>query len=183
MSDSTRTPDAPHLSRLPAPTRLLTTPLTRPPPLVLAALLVALFAGCGEDPPPLPDDVPTGEPAMEREEAYRGVALVASGWEPGWRMEIERGGSLTLTPVFGMDAIVMPAPEPDVDSASGVTTYGAEVDALEMEVHVLPEECQDARSLELFEVTVHVRLNGRELAGCGSWLVEIPEVDSVESVP
>jgi uncharacterized membrane protein len=119
---------------------------------------------------------------MEREEAYRGVALVASGWEPEWRMEIEHGGSLTLTPVFGMDAIVMPAPEPDV-SAAGVTTYDAEVDALEMEVHVLPQECQDARSLELFEVTVHVRLNGRELAGCGSWLAEIPEVDSVEPVP
>lgn len=141
----------------------------------VAPLFLMLFvAGCGEEsPPPPPEDVPPVASAPGDAETA-GMALVASGWEPPWRMEIAHGGELTLTPVFGMERIVASAPPPQRDEEVGITDYVADFDDFAIRVQVRDEECQDPRGVRLYEATVFVQLDGRELVGCGTWGVDEP---------
>lgn len=153
--------------------------------------ILLLLAGCPQaddpaDEPPEGDltangeavTADPGEPLEPREPTEdvgaRGLEFVASGVDPDWELEVERGGQLTLSPVFGMDAIEVPAPPPVHADETGITTYYEEMGELTLLVEIHDEECQDPRGLDLYEATVRIRVDDREMTGCGSWLLNEP---------
>ncbi len=146
----------------------------------LALLLVASAVGCRYDPAARPPAPATDAPATEAtappagspwdDAARRGVTFRALGQEPGWSVEIQPGRAIELTTDYGANRVSTPVPEPSTDPASGVTTYRARTEAHDLEIAIAKTSCTDVMSGETFEAQVTVRIDGRELRGCGRWL-------------
>lgn len=95
----------------------------------------------------------------------RGVTFRAVGQEPGWTLEIGRGGRLRFAPMEG-DAVEHPRPEVALDGRSTVYRVPSP-DGSAFVVTVAPGRCLDAMSGEAFEAAVTVEVGGQVLRGCG----------------
>lgn len=91
--------------------------------------------------------------------------FVARGNEPGWSLEIVPGDRMTLLADYGDKKIETPAPPALEDN--GAIVYHARTGKHELSVRIEPTPCTDDMSGQLFATTVVVRLDGRELRGCG----------------
>jgi heat shock protein HslJ len=94
----------------------------------------------------------------------------ARGNEPGWSVDIgER--EMTLLADYGERRVVAPTPAP---TRSGDTTrFAARAQGHEVLVTVVDRLCHDGMSGFAFPRTAVVRLDGRELLGCGGETVEV----------
>jgi heat shock protein HslJ len=101
-----------------------------------------------------------------------GIALPfrARGNEPGWSLDVgER--EMTLVADYGERRVVAPTPMP---TRSGDTTrWAARSAGHKVLVTVVDRLCHDGMSGFPFPRTVVVRLDGRELRGCGGESVEV----------
>lgn len=165
---SRRTPSARHY-RIASRARLLGIAV------VQASLIVA---GCAGTPAPEGDaeagDTATGSVVEGSSRPWdqaraRGAEFRAIGQEPGWSLEIDRGRSIRYTGDYGQVQLTMPAPEPTRDSVDAVT-YRVQAESRDLTVVIREEPCQDVMSGEAFTHAVTIRLDGRELAGCGRML-------------
>jgi uncharacterized membrane protein len=149
--------------------------LERPTHIVVMLSLVVALAGCAprSDPGPRADSsVPidgtpppgTSSVAPGHDGAAAAAPFRARGNEPGWSLEIG-AKEMTLLADYGELRLVGPAPAP---ASSGDTTrYAAEPQGHGIEITVLRRICHDGMSGFPYPSIVTVRLDGRELRGCG----------------
>ncbi len=106
--------------------------------------------------------------AIWEDAKLRGVDFRATGNEPGWFMEIAHDSILVVAD-YGELTLSFPTPTPIEDAAKRQTTF--ETASGEHSLLVLLEleerRCQDSMADEDYETTVTIRLDGRELRGCG----------------
>jgi uncharacterized membrane protein len=128
--------------------------------LVLALCPVSVHAG--------------GEPESEEELAarnvwhaakLRGVAFRAIGQEPGWLLEMTTGDSILLVTDTGQTRTEYPYVEPEVYQDLRKSVFSVRQD--EFKVTIEGIYCTDSMSGEIFEVSVFIELNGKQLKGCG----------------
>lgn len=102
-----------------------------------------------------------------RDETVEGLDFRAMGQEPGWYLEIDRGGTMLMVADYGERRVTVPRPEPIVDREARRVTYRAATDAHELEVGIRGTTCRDAMSGIPFPMTVVVHLDGHPYRGCG----------------
>jgi len=95
-----------------------------------------------------------------------GVEFRAIGQEPGWVLDLDQGHSMDYSGDYGATRIIVPAPEPARDTA-GAVTYQAQSEGRAVEVVIRQAPCADVMSGEEFTHTVTVRVDRREVTGCG----------------
>ena len=114
------------------------------------------------------------EPESEEEIAARdvwhaaklqGVAFRAIGQEPGWLLEMTTGEKILLVTDYGQTKTEYPYVEPEVFQDLGRSVFSVRPD--EFKVTIEGINCTDSMSGEIFEVSVIIDLNGKQLKGCG----------------
>ena len=117
----------------------------------------------------LADSVPVhpdfeGTPTSELPDSvfFRGL-----GQEPGWILNMVRGGRIHLVYAYGEEERHTALPEATTD-ASGVRTYRARTDTGSLVVRIVPERCYDAMSARPYATTVEIEVDGASLRGCGT---------------
>lgn len=131
-----------------------------------AALAAALaLAACA--PAPEPEAGPAPAPDPWAAALDRGVEFRAVGQEPGWTLELGAEGRLVYVGDYGETRFEAPLPAAERGAAAGTTRYTARADGRELVAVVREQPCSDTMSGEAFSHTVTVRLDGRELQGCG----------------
>jgi uncharacterized membrane protein len=113
-------------------------------------------------PAPLDTAMPPDWDAARRQ----GVDFRAVGQEPGWLLDVDDGRALRYLGDYGETRLTAPAPPPDV-AADGTRTWRARTGARALVVVARPTPCHDAMSGAAFTHTVTVRLDDREVRGCG----------------
>jgi len=98
---------------------------------------------------------------LERDQDFSGV-----GQEPGWWLEIQQGRKLRLLYAYGEKRVLLPA-VPHFRDSSGVVTYLAKTDSVDLRIVVTPANCADAMSGKPYPSAVRVTVNGETLRGCG----------------
>jgi uncharacterized membrane protein len=149
--------------------------LDRPTRIVVMLAVFTALAGCaprsdpgvrGDSSVPM-DGAPgpaTSSVAPGNDSAAAGAPFRARGNEPGWSLEIG-AKEMTLLADYGELRLVGPAPAP---ASSGDTTrYAAEPQGHVIEITVVRRTCHDGMSGFPYPSIVTVRLDGRELHGCG----------------
>ncbi len=96
-----------------------------------------------------------------------GVEFRAVGQEPGWALDLDQGHSLDYTGDYGNTRVIVPASEPSRDSVTGTVTYHAQSEGRAVEVIIRQAPCADVMSGEEYTHTVTVRVDQREVRGCG----------------
>ena len=99
-----------------------------------------------------------------------GVDFRATGNEPGWHMEITLGDEIVLVTDYGKSEYRFKTPEPDIDPTARKTTYRAEDRQHRLVVELEGKPCQNSMIDQSFEITVSVKLDERQLHGCGKAL-------------
>jgi heat shock protein HslJ/uncharacterized membrane protein len=94
----------------------------------------------------------------------------AVGQEPGWQLEIRQGAEMRFTFDYGKGSVVMPAARVSMDSNTGTRTYHSIAEANDLEVVIVPVQCNDSMSGRPYPATVTATLNGRSFRGCGEEL-------------
>jgi putative lipoprotein len=117
-------------------------------------------------PPPgtAPQDRP-GAPDPWADARARGIDFRAVGQEPGWYIEIDHESQLRLLYDYAEHEAVAAAPLPLV--TDNQTTYAAATRDHTVSVVSETRICRDAMSGAEYPATVTVRIDGRELHGCG----------------
>lgn len=95
-----------------------------------------------------------------------GIDFRAIGQEPGWLLEIDDGGRMTLQYDYGEQRADFATPAPDT-AREFTTVYEARAGQDTVRVTIQRAPCQDAMSGEPFPSRVTVVINGRTLEGCG----------------
>ena len=99
-------------------------------------------------------------------ELERNQDFTAVGQEPGWRLEIQQGKSFRLMYAYGEKRVTLPG-VPGIRDSSGIVTYHAKTDSVDLRVVVTPASCEDAMSGKPYPSTVSIVVNGETLKGCG----------------
>lgn len=102
--------------------------------------------------------------AVARRDAPPSAPFRARGNEPGWSLEISARG-MTLLADYGELRVAGPAPASE--SSGDTTRYAAQPQGHAIEITVVHRLCHDGMSGFAFPSIVTVRLDGRELHGCG----------------
>jgi uncharacterized membrane protein len=115
-----------------------------------------------------------GEPDSEEELAarnvwhaakLRGVAFRAIGQEPGWLLEMTTGDKILLVTDTGQTRTEYPYVEPEIFQEQRKSVFSVRPDELKVTIEGI--KCTDIMSGEEFEVSVFIKLNGKQLKGCG----------------
>lgn len=116
-----------------------------------------------------------GEVAATRWDEARllGADFRAIGQEPGWTLELGRLRGFRLT-LAGAEPIVAQLPERQEDPRTDTDSYQVSAGGHDVAVAIARETCRDAMSGERMMHAVTVRLDGRELRGCGRRLDVLP---------
>jgi putative lipoprotein len=101
------------------------------------------------------------------EAALLGVEFRAVGQEPGWTLELDQGRWLRFIGDYGKTHVLTPAPDAVRDTTLGTVTYTARTEAHTLVMVAQETPCRDAMSGDRLSHTVTVRVDGRELRGCG----------------
>lgn len=92
-----------------------------------------------------------------------GVHFRAIGQEPGWSLEI-RDDRIDLVLDYGRTKVSVPV---EMETGDRWTTYRSTDDEHDVTVVLRGTPCTDTMSGERFETTVGLRVDGRDLRGCG----------------
>jgi uncharacterized membrane protein len=162
--------------------------LVRPIRIVVMLVLLPALAGCAPRSEPAPradSSVPmdgashpaAASVAPSHDGAATAVPIRARGTEPGWALEIG-AKEMTLLADYGELRLVGPAPA--AATAGDTTRYSASPQGHVIEVTVVHRLCHDGMSGFPYPSIVTVRLDGRELHGCGG---ERMDADSSAAPP
>jgi heat shock protein HslJ len=122
-----------------------------------AGSAAAVAPAAAPSPAPAASATPAGSPGQP-------IALRAAGNEPGWRVDLT-ATELVLTTLDG--EIRAGAPTIDATSEPGAVTYVAAGEKGEITVKVVDQRCVDSMSGMPHPQQVRVRVDDRELSGCG----------------
>ncbi|MDF1504776.1 META domain-containing protein [Roseisolibacter sp. H3M3-2] len=133
------------------------------------ALSACALAACARRTPPAP---PTPDPLAEagswEDARARGVDFRAVGQEPGWLLDLDVEGEVRFFGDYGRTRVGARTPAPTREG--GTTTYRVAAAGGELSVALAPGDCRDVMSGEAYPYAVTVRLDGREVRGCGRML-------------
>lgn len=96
-----------------------------------------------------------------------GVDFRAVGNEPGWYLELKKGGNSVFVADYGQRRFEFATPAPMIDQQARVTTYRVQANEHEMTIVIQGQRCRDSMSGEPFETSVIVIFDHREYQGCG----------------
>jgi membrane-bound inhibitor of C-type lysozyme len=96
-----------------------------------------------------------------------GVDFRAVGNEPGWYLELKRGGNSLFVTDYGQRRYEFATPAPMIDQQGRVATYRVQANEHELTIVLKGQRCRDTMSGEPFETTATVILDHREYQGCG----------------
>ncbi len=105
--------------------------------------------------------------SLERDLEAEAVDFRGAGNEPGWVVEIDDGRRIRLQYDYGEAEVVVPAPAPDIDPATGAREYRPGDGPEDLRVRIAPEPCTDDMSGFAFPATFTVTLGERTFRGCG----------------
>jgi len=97
----------------------------------------------------------------------RDVEFRATGNEPGWFLEISAKKQIVLVTDYGQKRYAFPDAKAPSDPHAQCNVLHAVNDEHRLEVILESKPCMDTMSDEQFDTRVTVRLNDRELRGCG----------------
>lgn len=98
----------------------------------------------------------------------RGVDFRATGNEPGWHLEIQRGRQLLFVFDYGMQRVLVPDP---AEASTGSTrSFSGMSNARELQVQIVDQVCVDTMSGESFPAQVVVTFENTRYEGCGQSL-------------
>jgi uncharacterized lipoprotein YbaY/uncharacterized membrane protein len=102
----------------------------------------------------------------------RGVALRATGNEPGWFVEVGGGGKPAMRLVLDYgQRVLWVAQARRLPSEGGSAGFSGEADdGTEVELRVRGEPCRDDMSGHPFPETAELRVAGQAYRGCAAWL-------------
>jgi uncharacterized membrane protein len=103
----------------------------------------------------------------------RGVRFRGIGQEPGWIVDLlgaDGSERLELTADYGDLKLKFEPVNREENATPPRTFYRAKSGAHSIEVEIIPQPCSDAMSGQPYDHTVVVRLDARELRGCGKAL-------------
>ena len=117
-----------------------------------------------------------GQDPLEMEEAIanrdvwhaaklHGVSFRALGQEPPWTLEITDGEKIVLTMGYEQKSTVYPYVIPKVNQEQRRTIFS--VQGQDLEIIIEGKICTDIMSDEMFDVSVYITLQGKQLSGCG----------------
>lgn len=98
----------------------------------------------------------------------RGAIFRATGFEPGWHLEIF-SDSIRYVLDYGERSFATPTPDPETDREKGETVYQFESDITSGTIRIADEECTAPSGRE-FSSTVYLTVDGKEYRGCGRLL-------------
>jgi uncharacterized membrane protein len=103
------------------------------------------------------------------EAASRGIAFRAVGSEPGWFLEVGKGGSPSLraTLDYGDRQVIVAKARP-----AGLGFTGTAADGSTVVLEIQRTRCQDGMSGEAFEATARLVVADKTYRGCGAFLAE-----------
>ncbi len=145
-----------------------------PPARLLPTVTLLALLACAPDRPAPPAEAPApaagGEFSRAPWDASRaaGYTFRAVGQEPGWTVEIAPDAPLRALLDYGERELLLPVRSVTRDGPR--TTYHAASDDAELWVSVDATPCADAMSGEPMSHSVSVRVDSRELHGCGRQL-------------
>ena len=113
---------------------------------------------------------PSSGPWKEARE--RGVTFRATGNEPGWILEIVRGGETTLVTDYGESRYRFATPEPEMSGDR--IFYESHSEPVNIVIELARTPCRDGMSGFPFQATVRISVDGKDYRGCGNW---IPQSD------
>jgi uncharacterized membrane protein len=143
-------------------------------PTVALLVLLAACAPAAREPdtadgaaaPAVTPPVDTAMPPDWETARRQGVDFRAVGQEPGWLLDVDEGRTLRYVGDYGETRVAAHAPPPGIGT-DGTRTWRARAASRELVVVARPTPCHDAMSGAAFTHTVTVRLDGREVRGCG----------------
>ncbi len=100
----------------------------------------------------------------------RDVDFRATGNEPGWYLEVTASKQIVLVTDYGQNRYAFPAAQAPSDPHAQSNVLQAVNDGHRLEVILERKPCMDTMSDEQFDTRVTVRLDDRELHGCGKSL-------------
>lgn len=143
---------------------------------LLAAILMVLVTACGgtESESGGGIDTATSDTATQSASAgpwdearRRGVEFRAIGQEPGWSLGIDEDGMIEYAGDYGQTRVSVPTPEAVRDTVARSTTYTVRTASHNVAIAIREEPCSDVMSGEAFTHAVTVRVDGKEVRGCG----------------
>ena len=97
-----------------------------------------------------------------------GIEFRGFGQEPGWILDVDARNWVRWIGDYGATHLLATIEGATRDSAVGTLTYAVKVDGRrDLGVEIRPGTCRDAMSGEAFTHAVTVRVDGKELKGCG----------------
>lgn len=108
------------------------------------------------------------EEAAWQEARLQGATFRATGFEPGWHLEIFPD-SISYVLDYGKRSFSTPVSDPKADPQQGETIYQVEGDTHSGQIRIVDEECT-APSGKEFPNTVFLTMDGDEYRGCGKML-------------
>lgn len=97
--------------------------------------------------------------------ALLGIEFRALGQEPGWILDVHPERWIRYIGDYGETRMALPPVSPE--EAGDTLTYRTSTEEHTLTAVVRPVPCRDAMSGHAFSHTVTVRVDGRELEGCG----------------
>jgi len=108
--------------------------------------------------------IASGDPGVRQ---ARDVEFRATGNEPGWFLEISAKKQIVLVTDYGQKRYAFPDAKAPSDPHARNNVLHAANDEHRLEVILESKPCMDTMSDEQFDTRVTVRLDDRELHGCG----------------
>jgi uncharacterized membrane protein len=101
--------------------------------------------------------------------AARGIGFRAVGNEPGWFVEVDKGGSPSLhaTLDYGDREVIVAKAQP-----AGLGFTGKTADGTTVVLEIQRTRCQDGMSGEAFEATARLVVGDKTYRGCGAFLAD-----------
>ena len=99
-----------------------------------------------------------------------GADFRATGNEPGWHLEIRKGGNITYVGDYGETRYDFKTPEPNIDKKRRQSVYTASENGHSIRLEIEGKRCQDTMSDDTYESTVILTIDGKRYRGCGKAL-------------
>ena len=107
--------------------------------------------------------------AVWEEAKLRGVDFRASGFEPGWHLEIKDDEKTLFVTNYGKERYEFVTPKPKINKEKEETVYKFENDNISLTAEIRVGECTDPRG-DKYNLTVYLEFNGKNMRGCGKKL-------------
>ena len=124
--------------------------------------------------------VNNGVAAVWEKAKLSGVDFRASGFEPGWHLEIKNDEKTLFVTNYGNERYEFVTPKPEVNDETGETIYHFNKRNIKLTATIKDEECTDPKG-DKYNLTAYIEFGGNNLRGCGKNLRDVKNVETQEN--